>query len=67
MFSPTDAYGIENPSVENPSVYELANNLEDPDTQKKLVAKGSLASMTSMLTTERYLPCISHIILHLFD
>ena len=57
MFSPTSAYGHEDPTIDDPSVSELADNLEDPHPQKKLAAKGSLASMTSMLTTERY---VSH-------
>ena len=54
MFSPTSAYGNDDPNIENPSVYELANNLEDPHTQKKLMAKDSMASMSSMLTSDRY-------------
>ena len=57
MFSPSHAYGLEDPAIDDPSERELADNLEDPYPQKKLAAKESLASMTSMLTTERY---VSH-------
>ena len=53
MFSPENAYGKEEATLENPSVYEMANNLEDPYTQKKLVEKDSMISMTSMSSNNR--------------
>ncbi len=52
MFSPSSAYGEDDPRIDNPSTYDLAYNLDDPLTQRKLVNKDSMASMTSMLTTD---------------
>ena len=53
MFSPENAYGKEKTTLENPSVYELADDLEDPSREKKLVEKDSVISITSMLSKNR--------------